>query len=114
MIRTVFRLGGTGILAGLAGCLAAAAGALELVETPSLEAAVADGSMPPVAERVPEEPAVVDLAEMGRMPGRSNTVTGCSRRSPSGPAGPGSGSTTSSACKRAVTGWPLRLRSLLS
>ncbi len=70
MIRTVFRLARTGVLAGLAGCLAAAAGAQELVETPMLEAAVADGSVPPVAERVPDEPAIVDLAALGRMPGQ--------------------------------------------
>ena len=70
MIRTVFRLARTGVVAGLAGCFAAVAGAQELVETPSLEAAGVDGSVPPVAERIPDEPAVVDLASMGRMPGQ--------------------------------------------
>lgn len=41
-----------------------------LVETPSLAAAVAAGTLPPVAERIPEEPLVVDLAARGRVPGR--------------------------------------------
>ncbi|NQW11154.1 MAG: ABC transporter substrate-binding protein [Alphaproteobacteria bacterium] len=40
--------------------------ALELVETPSLESLVYDGSLPPVTERVPTEPAVVDLVAQGR------------------------------------------------
>ena len=71
MIGTLFRLASVGILAGFAGCLAAAAAALELVETPMLETAVADGSLPSVSERVPDSPAIVDLAVIGRMPGRS-------------------------------------------
>lgn len=34
-----------------------------LIETPSLEAAVADGSLPPVAERIPAVPRVVDFTD---------------------------------------------------
>lgn len=40
------------------------------VETPSLEAAVKAGKLPPVAERVPKAPRVIDLAALGREPGR--------------------------------------------
>ena len=40
-----------------------------LVETPMLEAAVAAGTLPPVAERLPAEPLVVDLAARGREAG---------------------------------------------
>jgi len=39
------------------------------VETPILEAKVASGALPPVAERLPETPAVRNLAEAGREPG---------------------------------------------
>jgi len=42
---------------------------LRAVETPSLEAAVASGALPPVAERLPRTPLVVDLAARGRTPG---------------------------------------------
>ena len=41
----------------------------ELRETPSLAARVREGELPPVAERVPAEPAVADLAAKGRAPG---------------------------------------------
>lgn len=41
-----------------------------LIETPMLEAAVKSGALPPVAERLPEEPLVVDLADKGREFGR--------------------------------------------
>lgn len=44
--------------------------AVELVETPSLAPLVADGSLPPVSQRVPSEPAVVDLVAQGRALGR--------------------------------------------
>jgi peptide/nickel transport system substrate-binding protein len=40
------------------------------VETPSLEADVASGKLPPVEERLPSNPRVIDLAAMGREPGR--------------------------------------------
>ncbi|MEO3435452.1 ABC transporter substrate-binding protein [Inquilinus sp. CAU 1745] len=42
------------------------AGAVALVETPSLEASVADGTLPPVAERVPDNPLVVDFEALGK------------------------------------------------
>ncbi|HUF55378.1 MAG TPA: ABC transporter substrate-binding protein [Thermohalobaculum sp.] len=50
----------------------AAAAALPeaLVESPSLADAVDAGTLPPVAERLPAEPLVVDLEAMGREPGR--------------------------------------------
>ncbi|SEA10741.1 ABC transporter substrate-binding protein [Rubrimonas cliftonensis] len=43
--------------------------ALDLVETPSLAPRVAAGALPPVSERAPSEPLVVDLAARGREPG---------------------------------------------
>jgi peptide/nickel transport system substrate-binding protein len=45
------------------------AGANDYVETPNLEARVAAGELPPVAERVPAEPRVIDVEAMGREPG---------------------------------------------
>ncbi len=50
--------------------LAGPALALEPVETPALAERVDAGNLPPVAERLPEEPLVVDLAAKGRQPGR--------------------------------------------
>ena len=81
MIRIVSRIVRMGIAALFVGCFAAGAGALELVETPMLETAVADGSMPPVAERVPDLPLVVDLDAMGARAGRSGgEITWLARR----------------------------------
>lgn len=40
-------------------------------EAPILAAAVADGKLPPLADRLPAEPLVVDLAATGREPGRT-------------------------------------------
>ena len=58
-------------LAGLALALAAGPSlAAALVETPVLAGAVADGRLPPVAERVPETPLVTDMAAIGKEPGR--------------------------------------------
>ncbi len=54
-------------LLSLAG-IPALAQAPALVETPSLAAAVASGAMPPVAERVPSEPAIADVP-LGRAGG---------------------------------------------
>jgi peptide/nickel transport system substrate-binding protein len=55
----------------IAACLAAVpVAALELVETPSLQARVERGELPPVARRLPAEPLVVDLAARGRSFGR--------------------------------------------
>ena len=39
-------------------------------ETPSLAARVAAGELPPIADRLPAHPLVVDLAAKGRAPGR--------------------------------------------
>src|SRR5690606_13860522 len=41
-----------------------------LIETPMFEEAVARGDLPPVAQRIPERPRVIDLAAMGKLPGR--------------------------------------------
>ncbi len=43
-----------------------AAGAAALIEPPELVAAVADGKLPPVNERLPETPAVVDMSGAGQ------------------------------------------------
>jgi peptide/nickel transport system substrate-binding protein len=56
------------ILLGLA--LPALAGPA-LVETPIYEQDVAAGKLPPVAQRVPQVPSVVDMAAEGKEPGRS-------------------------------------------
>ena len=53
-----------------AGHSATAATHIELKETPSLEAAVAAKILPPVAERVPEIPRVIDLGLSNRAPGK--------------------------------------------
>ena len=42
------------------------AGAAAPIETPELVAAVADGKLPPVNERIPETPVVVDLSGAGQ------------------------------------------------
>lgn len=81
MIQAPYRLARLGIVAGIAACLAGGAGALDLVETPMLEAAVVDGSLPPVAERLPERPSIVDMSVIGRVPGRSGgEITWLARR----------------------------------
>ncbi len=41
-----------------------------MIETPYLSAAVAAGRLPPVGERIPVEPAVVDLVRLGRTVGQ--------------------------------------------
>ncbi|MEZ5844593.1 MAG: ABC transporter substrate-binding protein [Hyphomicrobiaceae bacterium] len=41
-----------------------------LIETPSLAGDVAAGRLPPVAGRLPQVPRIVDVAAMGRKPGR--------------------------------------------
>ncbi len=54
----------------LALLLAASAAAADWVETESLRARVEAGELPPIAERLPETPRVIDLAAHGREPGR--------------------------------------------
>ncbi len=44
--------------------------AAKLIETPALAEAVARGELPALAERLPAEPAIVDLAAEGLQPGR--------------------------------------------
>ncbi len=63
MIRQTIRAAGA---AALAAALACPAVALDLIETPLLADQVAAGELPPVAERAPSEPLVVDLAAKGR------------------------------------------------
>ncbi len=46
------------------------------VETPMLAAAVGEGRLPPVADRLPKAPRVVDLAAMGREPSASPAAPG--------------------------------------
>jgi peptide/nickel transport system substrate-binding protein len=41
-----------------------------LVETPSLKADVAAGKLPPVGERIPDQPFIVDMASIDKTPGR--------------------------------------------
>ncbi|MEM8852886.1 MAG: ABC transporter substrate-binding protein [Pseudomonadota bacterium] len=54
--------------------------ALDLTETPTLDRTTDATSLPPIAERVPEEPLVVDLAAKGRVTGTHggdlNTIIG--------------------------------------
>jgi peptide/nickel transport system substrate-binding protein len=52
------------------GWIAGPAQARELIETPSLVPEVEAGKLPPIAERVPLNPRVIDLEKMGREPGR--------------------------------------------
>ncbi len=47
-----------------------AARAFDMQETPSLRAEVAAGKLPPVAERAPQEPLIVDLKSEGKRIGR--------------------------------------------
>ncbi len=61
---------GLAFLGVLLGALAFASSAAEYVETPWFVEAVAAGVLPPVAERLPERPSVVDLGEDGRAIGR--------------------------------------------
>lgn len=57
------------------------AAALELVETPMLEDRVAAGDLPPVSERVPEQPLVTDLEAMGKEVGQpGGEITWLARR----------------------------------
>lgn len=57
-------------LLALAAALPFAANAVELKETPSLAAAVADKSLPPVVERAPSEPAIAAFKRDGAKPGQ--------------------------------------------
>ena len=54
----------------LAAAIAGPVSAARYIETPSLAADVAAGRLPPVGERLPENPRVINLTENGRVPGR--------------------------------------------
>ncbi|MEE8246958.1 MAG: ABC transporter substrate-binding protein, partial [Alphaproteobacteria bacterium] len=59
--------------AGAVAALAFGAGpgaALELIETPAFEEAVAAGELPPVAERAPQEPRIITFDDGATTPGR--------------------------------------------
>ena len=60
------------VLAALTATLVSwpAGGGQNRIETPSLEVDVKAGKLPPIAERLPNSPAVVDLAAEGKVPGR--------------------------------------------
>ncbi len=68
--KSILKSGAAGAGLVLAGLLATVVQANSLVETPMFEAAVKAGKLPPVAERVPANPSVVDLEAMGRVPGK--------------------------------------------
>ena len=75
MTRGFTRGGVAALLAVAVAALAAAGGApafaQTLIETPSLEARVQAGELPPVDERVPTPPRVIDLAAVeGKEPGQ--------------------------------------------
>ncbi len=64
-------------------CASIAASAVDLKETPSLEVRVKAGDLPPVFERVPMEPLIVDMSAKKRETGKSggviNTLIGRSK-----------------------------------
>jgi peptide/nickel transport system substrate-binding protein len=64
------------LFTAVAALSAAPAPADAYVETPSLEADVAAGKLPPVAERLPADPIVVDMAAIGKTDGRSGGEIG--------------------------------------
>lgn len=57
------------LLAGLA-MAAPPAAAMDIEEPPFIKAKVVSGALPPAAERIPEEPLVVDMEAQGKTPGR--------------------------------------------
>lgn len=57
-------------LAALAAPFAGSAGAEAFIDSPVLAASVAAGKLPPIEQRLPEKPRVIDVAAMGREPGR--------------------------------------------
>lgn len=62
------------VISYLAMALAGPAQAMTFKETPSLEPLVKEGKLPPVAQRVPNEPYIVNLEETGRQVGRHGGV----------------------------------------
>ena len=68
--RTVIICILTAISVTIAGQPSGAAASVPLVETPSLKAAVAAKTLPPVEERLPEVPRIIDLGLSSRAPGK--------------------------------------------
>jgi peptide/nickel transport system substrate-binding protein len=58
-----------GLILALWLALAGPAVAAQFIETPSLAGRVSEGDLPPIAERVPAEPLVIDLVATRRTPG---------------------------------------------
>ncbi len=58
------------VLAASASAYSTFAGASPLLEVPSFKEAVASGTLPPVDQRLPQEPLVVDLSGKGLKPGK--------------------------------------------
>jgi peptide/nickel transport system substrate-binding protein len=69
-INKKLREGLAAVVATAFAMMLTAGAASAYVEPPSLVDAVKAGRLPPVEERLPKTPSVVDLAEMGREPGR--------------------------------------------
>jgi peptide/nickel transport system substrate-binding protein len=70
MMKATWRLAALAAAAFAALAANAHEAAPAMVETPYLEAKVAAGELPPVGERIPEHPLVVDFAAAGKEPGR--------------------------------------------
>ncbi len=68
-LRTAFGLA-TLLFVGAAGFHVSAQSVPEMVEPPILADAVAAGKLPPVAERIPQEPAIVGYGDSYKEPGR--------------------------------------------
>mgnify|MGYP000716501060 CR=1 FL=1 len=64
-----FRIPATLIAAALGIGLAASASAQGLIESPLLEEAVKSGELPPIQERIPDEPLIVSFAGTDGAPG---------------------------------------------
>ena len=58
------------LLLACSGGLPSRVAAGDLVEPPYFADAVAAGTLPPLSQRLPQQPAVVDLAALGKLPGR--------------------------------------------
>ena len=67
-------VGAAGLLFLLAISNLAAAPALKLQETPALAGEVSKGTLAPVAQRLPGEPAIADMKASGRKPGKPGGV----------------------------------------
>jgi peptide/nickel transport system substrate-binding protein len=59
------------ILGGLAAALVPGAAVAEELETPFFAGQIAEGKLPPLAQRLPQVPRIVRMADLGRVPGKS-------------------------------------------